>query len=143
LYIEITLKRTIRKPVLLNIGQFKSLSNNSLQKKSHITGHPSKAAIFFCPSAGQFREVSLYMHCAGQIVFLLSPDRPYYFTPTLKLFIGKLKLSWKDCLALEPNSTFLSFNPPTKEVYGIISLIVVERVFKTVNKYKSITNSNT
>jgi hypothetical protein len=29
----------------------------------------------------------------------------------------------------------LSSNPPTKEVYGIISSIAVERVFKTVNEY--------
>jgi hypothetical protein len=39
----------------------KSLLNNSLQKKSHKTGHPSKSANFFGPSAGRFREVSLYL----------------------------------------------------------------------------------
>jgi hypothetical protein len=31
-----------------------------LQKKSHKTGHSCKPAIFFGPSAGRFREVSLY-----------------------------------------------------------------------------------
>jgi hypothetical protein len=61
-------------------------------------------------------------------VCLLSPDRPYFFTPTLKLFIGKFLISWKFCLFLEPN--------------GIISSITVESVCKTVNKYKNITNNN-
>jgi hypothetical protein len=28
----------------------------------------------------------------------------------------------------------LSFNPPIKGIYGIISSIAVERVFKTINK---------
>jgi hypothetical protein len=45
----------------LNTGQFfKFPPNNSLQKKSHKTGHPSKLAIFLGPSAGRFREVSLH-----------------------------------------------------------------------------------
>jgi hypothetical protein len=39
----------------------KSLLNISLQRKSQKTGHPSKPAIFFGPSAGRFREVSLYL----------------------------------------------------------------------------------
>jgi hypothetical protein len=32
---------------------------------------------------------------------------------------------------------YLSLNPPTKEMYGIISSIAVERMFKIVNKYKN------
>jgi hypothetical protein len=44
----------------LNISRFlKSLLDNSLQRKSHKTGHLSKHAISFGPSAGRFREVSL------------------------------------------------------------------------------------
>jgi hypothetical protein len=39
---------------------FKSLPNNSLQRKSHKTGHPSRPAKIFGPSAGRFREVSVY-----------------------------------------------------------------------------------
>ena len=30
--------------------------------KSHKTGHPSRPANFFGPSAGRFREVSLYIY---------------------------------------------------------------------------------
>jgi hypothetical protein len=41
---------------------FKSVPNNSLQRKSHKTGHPSKPARFCGPSAGWFREVSLYLN---------------------------------------------------------------------------------
>jgi hypothetical protein len=44
---------------------------------------------------------------------------------------------WKFRLPLEPNSTFLSFNLPAKEVYEMISSISVERVFKTVSEYKN------
>jgi hypothetical protein len=40
---------------------FKSLLNNSLEKKSHKTGHPSKLTVFFGPKAVGFREISLYI----------------------------------------------------------------------------------
>jgi hypothetical protein len=36
----------------------------------------------------------------------------------------------------------LSINPPTKEMYGILSSTAIERVFKTVNKYKNTTLQN-
>jgi hypothetical protein len=49
-------------------------------------------------------------------VCLLSPDRPYFFTRTLKFFIEKN--------------------------YNILETITVEIVFKTVNKYKNTTNNN-
>ena len=63
IYSETSLNQTLRKLVLLNIGRFfKSISNNSLQKKSHKTGHPSKPTIFSCPSVDRYKEVSLYMH---------------------------------------------------------------------------------
>jgi hypothetical protein len=61
-------------------------------------------------------------------VCLLSPDRPYFFTSTLKLLNGNFFESWKFCVFLEPN--------------GIILSITVENVFQTVNKYKNITNNN-
>jgi hypothetical protein len=47
----------------LNNGQFvKSLLNNSLQNKSHKPTSPLIWPFFSCPSAGQFRGVSLYTY---------------------------------------------------------------------------------
>jgi hypothetical protein len=63
-------------------------------------------------------------------------DRDYilrqyvFFTPTSKLFIRK----WKIYNILE----ILSFSGSNE----MISLITVQRVFKTVNNYKNITNIN-
>jgi hypothetical protein len=60
-YSDTSLNWTLRKPVLPEyLPIFKVLPNISLQRKSHKAGHPSKLAIFFVPSAGRFREVSLY-----------------------------------------------------------------------------------
>jgi hypothetical protein len=61
MYSETCLNRTFRKPALPEYRPiFQALLTNSLQKKSPKTGHPSKQAIYFGPSAGWFREVSLY-----------------------------------------------------------------------------------
>jgi hypothetical protein len=54
-YSETSLKRTLRKSAL---SQYRP--DSSLHRKSFKTGHPYKPALFFGPSAGRFREVSLY-----------------------------------------------------------------------------------
>jgi hypothetical protein len=63
---------------------------------------------------------------------LLSPDRPYFFTPTLKLFIGKF-------LKIHKILEILSFSG-TK--WNNIISITVESVFKAFKIYKNITNFN-
>jgi hypothetical protein len=70
-------------------------------------------------------------------VCLLSPNHPI-FPRTLKLFIGKI-IFWRFRLLVEPNSTFLSFNP---SVWDNV-IISVEGVFKTVNEYKNNSNNIT
>jgi hypothetical protein len=55
---ETSLNRTLRKSALSEYRPIlKSLLNNSSQKKSQKTSHPSMQANYFGPSAGRFREV--------------------------------------------------------------------------------------
>jgi hypothetical protein len=92
----------------LNIGRsLKSLLNNSLQRKSHKTGHSSKPTIFFGPSAGRLKELSLYMlmgitHPHSSVIFWcpLPPVSPFLLHLVLltTLRIAGAVLLWRLCI---------------------------------------------
>jgi hypothetical protein len=66
-----------------------------------------------------------------------NPINPISFTPTLKFYILQFIIFQKISLTLKPNSKLfhfvLSFNPPNKEMHGIMSSMTIDRLFKTFN----------
>jgi hypothetical protein len=70
-YSETSLNRTLKKPVFPEYRLiFYVPAEQFFAKEVLQTGHPSKAAIFFGPRAGRFREVSLYIK-TGIVMYII------------------------------------------------------------------------